>query len=154
MFYCFSPSNRKSKREGSRPPRALLFLYRVYSPGSRGELTGVYKLVRTHGLPIFCPFTCVIHWPSFFRRSQIMMWIDILTLQQARRYPPVSMEPPAPMKVCTRLYRGGFRKKEACYERWGLLSLFKLTKYLSLAGNTCYEYMVEVHRFFFLRVIT
>ena len=32
-----------------------------------------------------------------------MMWIDILTLQQARRYLPVSMEPPAAMKVgaCT-----------------------------------------------------
>lgn len=28
-----------------------------------------------------------------------MMWLDLLTLPQARRYPPVPMEPPSPLKV-------------------------------------------------------
>lgn len=49
--FFFSPSNRKSKREGSRPPRLMCFAYRVCAPGSRGELTGVCILIRTHGLP-------------------------------------------------------------------------------------------------------
>ncbi|CAM9731769.1 unnamed protein product, partial [Ectocarpus sp. 13 AM-2016] len=32
-------------------------------------------------------------------QGQVMMWLDILTLPQARRYPPVTMEPPSPLKV-------------------------------------------------------
>lgn len=32
---------------------------------------------------------------------KVMMWLDILTLPQARRYPPVPMEPPSPLKVHT-----------------------------------------------------
>lgn len=32
---------------------------------------------------------------------QVMMWLDILTLPQARRYSPVPMEPPSALKVNT-----------------------------------------------------
>lgn len=39
--------------------------------------------------------------PVLLSHSQVMMWLDILTLPQARRFPPVPMEPPSPLKVGT-----------------------------------------------------
>lgn len=43
-------------------------------------------------LPVLCLYLSL---------TQVMMWLDILTLPQARRYPPVPMEPPSPLKVST-----------------------------------------------------
>lgn len=55
------------------------------------------------------------------------MWLDILTLPEARRYPPVHMEPPALLKVLrqcglrvpanVRLYEGGKHVREVRMRR-------------------------------------
>ncbi|CAM9162703.1 unnamed protein product [Scytosiphon promiscuus] len=56
--------------------------------------------------------------------QQVMMWLDILTLPQARRYPPVPMEPPSPLKVEVRVVVWRSEDVVACNDFSGLRDLY------------------------------
>lgn len=125
--YAFFLTFQQEVETGGVPPIPfdVFCVSRVFSRLARRTNWRMYP--RSYAWsPQYLVHSRATHWPSFFVEPQVMMWIDILTLQQARRYPPVSMEPPAPMKVCTYTLVpiGGFVKKEACYERWRLLYTF------------------------------
>ncbi|CBN80088.1 conserved unknown protein [Ectocarpus siliculosus] len=57
-------------------------------------------------------------------QGQVMMWLDILTLPQARRYPPVTMEPPSPLKVEVRVVVWRSEDVVACNDFSGLRDLY------------------------------
>eukprot|EP00903_Cladosiphon_okamuranus_P014837 g13738.t1 len=57
-------------------------------------------------------------------QGQVMMWLDILTLTQARRYPPVPMEPPSSLKVEVRVVVWRSEDVVACNDFSGLRDLY------------------------------
>ncbi|CAM9189853.1 unnamed protein product, partial [Laminaria digitata] len=81
----------------------------------RRETHGPYKPLEVRDLTVPT---------SSSPQGQVMMWIDILTLQQARRYPPISMEPPAPMKVEVRVVVWRSEDVVACNDFSGLRDLY------------------------------
>lgn len=62
----------------------------------------------------------------FASSPQVMMWLDILTLPQARRYPPVPMEPPSALKV--NKFNAPDRKGHRLVVWWGSAALVSMNR--------------------------